>query len=60
MPSISKNLSLDENDWLKLKDLVQKTENRVIESDSEIIQIAMKHVIKSLEDKLKKMEKTQE
>lgn len=60
MPSISKNLSLDENDWSKLKDLVQKTENRVIESDSEIIQIAMKHVIKSLEDKLKKMEKAQE
>jgi hypothetical protein len=52
--SISKNLSFDEGVWLKLKELIQKIEDRKIESDSEICQLAFGYCIEALEKKLAK------
>lgn len=55
--AISKNLSLVEDEWFRLKELLQVQDGKNIDSDSEIVQRGIRIAIESLEKSAAKKDK---
>ena len=55
--AISKNLSLVEDEWFRLKELLQVQDGKDIDSDSEIVQRGIRVAIESLEKSAAKKDK---
>lgn len=55
--AISKNLSLVEDEWFRLKELLEVQDGKKIDSDSEIVQRGIRVAIESLEKSAAKKDK---